>query len=309
MPLRVRADYDRRMADPSPDPGPDALDAAGDVALVDVGDDRRLDALGEHLVDRPSGGAPWPPRDPAGWAAADLRYDPAAGPAGRWASAGPLPQRWVVSLAGLRIELRPAAGGQVGLFAEHAAHWPWLADRIAARAPGAAPVRVLHLFAYTGATTLALARAGAAVAHVDASRPAVAWARRNASLSALDAAPIRWLVDDAAAFVAREARRGTRYAGIVLDPPSYGHGPGGRPWRLVDDLDALLVACAAITGPGAFVLLTAHTQGEDAGRLAGRLAGAFDVPAAAVDAGPQELVARSGARLRAGSFARIMGDA
>jgi 23S rRNA (cytosine1962-C5)-methyltransferase len=163
---------------------------------------------------------------------------------------------------------------------------------------------VLNLFGYTGASTLAAARAGAAVAHVDASRPAVAWARRNAELSGLTDRPIRWLVDDAEAFVAREARRGRRYDGIVLDPPSYGHGRGGRAWRLEERLTALLGALASVATAGAFILLTAHTPGFDGEALADELAAAFALPLRDVDRGPMTLRATSGATLELGSFAR-----
>ena len=185
---------------------------------------------------------------------------------------------------------------------------PWLRERVELRratAPdGAAQVRVLHLFAYTGLVTLAVAVAGAAVAHVDAARPAVAWARRNAALNGLDDAPIRWLVDDARAFVARERRRGSRYDGIVLDPPSYGHGASGRPWRLDSDLDPLLAECRAILSPDGFLLVTAHTEhlGED--QLAGRLGLALRRGAADIETGDLRLVATSGVSLPLGVFAR-----
>ena len=133
---------------------------------------------------------------------------------------------------------------------------------------GAAPA-VLHLFAYTGLATLAMAAAGGAVTHVDAARPTVAWARRNAELSGLAERPIRWIVDDAVAFTDREVRRGRRYAGLVLDPPSYGHGPGSGPWRIADDLAPLLATRGdGSWSPNAFVLLTAHTPEFDEDRLA-----------------------------------------
>ena len=145
---------------------------------------------------------------------------------------------------------------------------PWLRDRVGERLADAPPP-VLHLFAYTGLATLALAAAGAAVTHVDASRPTVTWARRNAERSGLADRPIRWIVDDALAFTNREVRRGRRYAGVVLDPPSYGHGPaGGGDWRIEDDLPRLLAAAAALLEPDGFVLLTAHTPEFGPDRLA-----------------------------------------
>ena len=178
-----------------------------------------------HMAVRTASGA-----RPSDGSEADLRFDRDGG----WS--GPGPPRPATAgrrtIGGLDLELRATEAGQVGCFPEHAAMLPWLRERVELRratAPGdAPPVRVLHLFAYTGLATLAMAAAGAAVAHVDAARPAVAWARRNAAANGLDDAPIRWLVDDARAFVARERRRGNRYDGIVLDPPTYGHGASGR---------------------------------------------------------------------------------
>jgi 23S rRNA (cytosine1962-C5)-methyltransferase len=165
---------------------------------------------------------------------------------------------------------------------------------------------VLNLFAHTGGTTLVAATAGASVAHVDASRPAVAWARRNAELSGLDHRPIRWLVDDALAFARREVRRGRTYQGIVLDPPSYGHAPNRARWHLAEHLPLLLDACARLLADtDAFVLLTAHTPEFGPAQLQWQLAEALGRPAAQVEAGPLEIPARHGPSLPAGVFARF----
>jgi 23S rRNA (cytosine1962-C5)-methyltransferase len=274
--------------------------------LLDAGGRARLERFGDRIVDRPSPAATEPPRDPDAWASADLVFDGAD-----WsAHDGRGVEPWTVGLEGFRLELRPTAAGQVGLFPEQLAGLDWLrtrvTERLAADPAGAAP-RVLNLFAHTGLATLALAAAGAAVAHVDAARASVEWARRNAAASNLADRPVRWLVDDALTFVAREARRGRRYAGLVLDPPSYGHGTGGRRWQLARALPDLLNACDAILEPTAFGLLTAHTPDFDAERLAAELARALGAPPAWVEAGDLELRATSGARLPLGAFARIMG--
>jgi 23S rRNA (cytosine1962-C5)-methyltransferase len=253
-------------------------------------------------VDRPSTGADAEPRDRPAWARAHLRWDRESG----WIARTPESLgAWHVEIAGLRLELRPTAAGQVGLFPEHASQLDWLERGVADRAAGSAPA-VLNLFAHTGLATLALARAGAVVAHVDAARPSVAWARHNAELSGLADRPTRWLVDDAAAFVRREARRGRRYAGLVLDPPSYGHG-GSTAWQLEAELRPLLESCREVLEPDAFVLLTAHTPGFGSDRLATELATGLGRPPAAVDAGDLALEARSGATLRLGAFARLAG--
>jgi 23S rRNA (cytosine1962-C5)-methyltransferase len=265
--------------------------------LIDAGDGRRLERFGNRVVDRP---APSVAIEPPGagrdaWAAAELQFDRDAG----WT--GPDQEPWTIAVEELTLELRPTGAGQLGIFPEHVLAWPWLRDRVAVR-PGP---EVLHLFAYTGATTLALAAAGARVTHVDASRPAVAWARRNAELSGLVDRPVRWIVDDALAFVRREARRGRRYQGFVLDPPTYGHGPSGTRWELDDALPDFLVACAAVADPDAFVLLTAHATTLEPHDLAAALEIAFGIPAE-LEAGEVELEATSGVVLPLGVAARMI---
>jgi 23S rRNA (cytosine1962-C5)-methyltransferase len=272
------------------------MHAVADLELIDCGGGRRLERFGSVVVDRSAPMADDPPRLPAGdWAKPDLRWSK-----GAWVR-GAAHDPWPVAAAGLTLECRPAAGGQVGVFPEHAGTWSWLAaaTRTAAERLGRPP-EVLSLFAYTGGATLACARAGARVAHVDASRPAIAWARRNAELSGLDSAPVRWLVDDARAFVRRERRRGRRYDGVVLDPPTYGHGTGA--WQIETDLEELLEDLAAIAGPRpSFVALSAHTPGWDGERLAALVRDGFGI---AANGEPLELRARSGALLRLGAWAR-----
>jgi 23S rRNA (cytosine1962-C5)-methyltransferase len=283
--------------------------------LIDAGVRRRLERFGGLVIDRPAPGADGFRLAPTDWAAADLRFDVGPGWSGQWWPADP----WPCEVAGLTMELRPTASGGLGLYPEHVANLDWLerqvAKRVAASAAAAAanagavgatdsPPQVLNLFAHTGLATLVLARAGAAVAHVDGAKASVAWARRNAELSNLTDRPIRWLVDDAATFVSREARRGRRYDGIVLDPPAFGRA-GGREWRLETDLPGLLAACREIAAPGAFMLLTAHSEGVDGSGLAATLRDA--VRASSIEVVPLELPATSGARLRLGWAARLAG--
>jgi 23S rRNA (cytosine1962-C5)-methyltransferase len=269
---------------------------ADDVQLLDAGHGRRLDRLGRHLVDRPVPAAMGPPAEPERWSGADLRFDTGLG----WSGPGGPPEPWTVSVAGLGLELRATSAGGVGLYPEHAASLPWLEDQVRRRPEP----RVLNLFAHTGLATLAAARAGASVTHVDSARSAVGWARRNAELSGLTHRPVRWIVDDALAFAVREARRGRRYDGIVLDPPSYGHA-GRRTWRLSDDLPGLLAACAAVATRDVFVLLTAHSTGLAPDALVAALAGAFPERARHVNVRPLEQDAASGVRLRLGWAVRI----
>ncbi len=277
-----------------------------DYELIDAGGGARLERFGKHVTDRPHGGAYGERRAPERWADADLRFDRDGGWSG--SALAEANEGWPAAIGGSDLLLRPTDAGQVGAFPEHAAMLPWLRERVALRlatAPdGAPPIRVLHLFAYTGLVTLALAAAGAAVAHVDAARPAVAWARRNAAANGLEGASIRWLVDDARAFVGRERRRGSRYDGAVLDPPTYGHGASGRPWHLDADLDPLLAECRTILSPDGFLLATAHTEHLGKDQLAGRLGLALRRGAADIETGDLRLDATSGASLARGVFAR-----
>ena len=281
-------------------------DRATEYELIDAGRGRRLERFGALTVDRPAPGADHPAGAPERWQDADVSWDPDGG----WLRTGEGTRSaeaigpWPVTIEGLTLELRPTSSGGVGLYPEHRANLPWLRARIGERLAAGSPPAVLNLFAHTGLATLAAASAGAAVTHVDAARGVVAWARRNAELSGLADRPIRWLVDDAAAFVAREARRGRRYDGIVLDPPSFGHARGRR-WRLADHLPALLVACRDIAADDAFVLLTAHTTGLDGADLAGMLRAALPSPSARLDGSALELPATSGVRLDLGWSVRL----
>ncbi len=270
-------------------------------ALLDAGDGARLERFGPVITDRPHAGALAPRRDPDAWRTADLRFDREAG----WSRQddGPI-EPWSVRIDDLEMGLRATDAGQVGLFPEHASTLGWLTEQVRTRAGDRAP-DVLHLFAHTGLATLAMARAGAAVAHVDASRPAVAWARENAGRNGLDDRPVRWLVDDASGFVAREVRRGRHYDGVVLDPPTYGHGGRGtRAWRIDTDLWPLLAATASLLAPDGFVLLTAHTEDLGPDGLHDALRVALGVTADAADAGPLTLDSEAGGHLDLGAFVR-----
>ncbi len=282
---------------------------AGSVLrLIDAGAGRRLERFGELLVDRPAPAVEAvAPRDPGAWASAGARFDrsdrsivrPGEVGGGWWIREG-VPRTWTVSIEGLTLELRLAAGGQVGLFPEHLPAIRALAQAsLADTASG-----LLNLFAYTGVATLLLARLGLTVAHVDASRPAVAWARRNAELSGLSDAPVRWIVDDAESFVRRELRRERRYAGAILDPPSYGHGPRGDRWRFEDRIEGLLGAVGALVVEGGSVLVTTHTPGFEGPRLADIVRNSMSV--GALEHGPLGLRAESGALLPLGAWVRAV---
>lgn len=267
------------------------------IELLDAGDGRRLERFGVRTLDRPAPAATSPRRWPAARWVADLRFDPGTGWTGPTDGTSLAP--WTVAVGGLTVELRGMTSGGVGLYPEQLANLPWLERQLEARGR---ELPVLNLFAHTGLLTLAAARAGAAVVHVDAARSSIAWARRNAALSGLDDRPIRWIEDDAEAFVAREARRQRRYGGLILDPPSFGRAGRGR-WRLLDDLPALLEASRGLLTPDAFVLLTAHTTGLAGEDLADLVAAALGRPN--VEVMPLGLGSASGARLDLGWAVRL----
>ena len=170
-----------------------------------------------------------------------------------------LPEQWTIGYRGLTFNLKPFSFKHTGLFPEQAANWDWFSDKIR---QANRPIKVLNLFAYTGGATLAAAKAGASVTHVDASKGMVAWAKENAISSGLSDAPIRWLVDDCVKFVEREIRRGNHYDAIIMDPPSYGRGPKGEIWKIEDAIHPLVKLCAQLLSDDPlFFLINSYTTG------------------------------------------------
>ena len=230
-----------------------------DYELLDCGGGEKLERWGGHLLVRPDPQAIWEtPRAHAGWKTAQGRYHRSAAGGGHWEK-GELPEQWQVRYKDLTFQVKPMNFKHTGLFPEQAVNWDFAREQIQA---ANRPIRVLNLFAYTGGATVACAAAGARVCHVDAAKGMVAWARENAKASGLSDAPVRWLVDDCAKFVEREIRRGNAYDAIILDPPSYGRGPGGEVWKLEDDLFPFLKRVALLlSGKPLFVVLNSYTTG------------------------------------------------
>lgn len=230
-----------------------------DYEILDTSDGEKLERWKDILLIRPDPQVIWnTPRD-AQWSRANARYLRSSSGGGHWEDASLKKREWTVDYKGLTFKISPTGFKHTGLFPEQAVNWDYMASRI--REAGR-PVKVLNLFAYTGGATLACARAGAQVCHVDASKGMVAWARENAALSGLAEKPIRWIVDDCAKFVQREIRRGSRYDGIIMDPPSYGRGPGGEVWKLEEKIYELLELCAQLLSEDAlFFLLNSYTTG------------------------------------------------
>ncbi|OYX57104.1 MAG: SAM-dependent methyltransferase [Brevundimonas subvibrioides] len=229
-----------------------------DYALLDSGEGRKLERYGRYTVVRPEPQCFWKPRDPAAFARANAVFDPQQEEedAGRWrfddqGTIDAFPLSW----RDVRFVGRFTPFRHLAFFPEQAANWEWLEARIR----NLQRPKILNLFGYTGVASLAAAAAGAEVTHVDASKKSVAWARENAELSGLSDRPIRWIVDDARKYVAREVRRGAKYQGIILDPPKYGRGPTGEVWRLFEDMPGLLADCAALLADDAdFLVLNAY---------------------------------------------------
>ena len=230
-----------------------------DYELLDCSGGEKLERWGEYTLVRPDPQAIWQtPRVHEGWIRNDARYARNSSGGGSW-NKGHLPESWKIRYGELCFQVRPMNFKHTGLFPEQACNWDWAMDQI--RRAGR-EIRVLNLFAYTGAATIACLKAGASVCHVDAAKGMVAWAKANAEASRLLDAPVRWIVDDCAKFVEREIRRGKRYDAIIMDPPSYGRGPGGEVWKLEQNLWDFVSLCAGVlSDEPLFVLINSYTTG------------------------------------------------
>lgn len=234
--------------------------------LLDSGAGKKLERFGEFVLVRPEPQAKWQAALPAErWASAHGEFLKArTGQQGQWEFRKTIPQRWEMQRKNLKFWVQPAPSGHVGVFPDQACHWDWIAEVIGL---ATAPMKALCLFGHTGLATLATAAAGAEVTHVDASRKAVALARENQKLSGLENRPIRWIVDDALAFVRREARRENQYDALILDPPRFGRGPDGEIWKIEDSLPELLEACSKVLAETPlFVLLNVYSTVLTQGR-------------------------------------------
>jgi 23S rRNA (cytosine1962-C5)-methyltransferase len=229
-----------------------------DYALVDSGHGRKLERFGALLLDRPEEQAIWTPQlQKSDWEKADAIFtgDVDEEGAGRWKRRAGLAEEWECRHGAIRYLCRFTSFRHVGAFPEQEAHFSYMRGRLGNT--GGTPA-LLNLFGYTGLASLVAAEAGAEVTHIDASKKAIAWARENQALSKLDDKPIRWILDDAPKFAAREVRRGRRYDGILLDPPKFGRGPKNEVWDLFQNLPDLLKLCRELLKPGGFLILTAY---------------------------------------------------
>jgi 23S rRNA (cytosine1962-C5)-methyltransferase len=227
--------------------------------LLDSGNGCKLEQVGPFRLNRPAPQAVWPATLPRQeWQKADATYTRDSSGSGKWSYEGPkLPEAWEVEFHGLNFEIKPTAFGHLGIFPEHRILWERL--KKLSLEPDA---EILNLFAYTGGGTLSAARAGHRVCHLDASKGAVSWARKNAELSGLSKKPVRWIVDDATKFLQREIRRGRRYDGLIMDPPSFGRGAKGEVFKIERDLPELLELTMKVLNPvPSFIVLSCHSPG------------------------------------------------
>lgn len=230
-----------------------------DYELIETGDGDKLERWGDVILRRPDPQIIWPIKNKKIWEKADAHYHRSQSGGGQWEYKKQLPKRWVIGFGDLKFYIEPTGFKHTGLFPEQAVNWKWMINNIQ---KAKRPIRVLNLFAYTGGATVASAYAGAEVCHVDAAKGMVNWAKENVALSGLADKPVRFITDDCMKFVQREIRRGKKYDGIIMDPPSYGRGPNGEIWKIEDSLYGFVEQCVGLLSDNPlFFLINSYTTG------------------------------------------------
>jgi 23S rRNA (cytosine1962-C5)-methyltransferase len=233
-----------------------------DYEILDTSSGEKLERWGKYILLRPDPQVIWnTERTAPEWKKLNAHYHRSKSGGGEWEFMK-LPEQWSINYGELTFNLKPFTFKHTGLFPEQAVNWDWFSEKIRKKKAEGGEVKVLNLFAYTGGATLAAAAAGAKVTHVDASKGMVGWAKENAVSSGLADAPIRWLVDDCVKFVEREIRRGNKYDGIIMDPPSYGRGPKGEIWKLEEKIYPFIELCSQLlSDEPLFFLVNSYTTG------------------------------------------------
>ena len=269
-----------------------------DYELIDSGEGRRLEKWGEYTLDRPDPEVLWKKSLPESeWLKADAVFK------GSWINRNRVPEGWRLEHEGIKFWAKLAPFKHTGIFPEQSSEWDFVSEVVS---KAGRPVNVLNLFAYTGIVSLFAAKAGAHVTHVDASKPAITWANENRDLNGMQDAPIRWIVDDALKFTAREIKRGVKYDAIIMDPPVYGHAPNGEPWDFKKDFPNLLANCKQIlSDQPLFVIVNAYAISTSSITLANTLRDALGNLGGKVENGELTLEEKSGGRvLSTGIFAK-----
>lgn len=232
-----------------------------DYEVLDTGDGAKLERWKNYILKRPDPQVIWAKADPQRWQDCDAVYQRSESGGGIWDFLRKLPERWTIAYKDWRFYVRPTGFKHTGLFPEQAANWDFMVAQCR-KYEGIKQARILNLFAYTGGASVALSKSGAHVTHVDAAKGMVQWAKENMLLNEVPEHNARYIVEDVKRFVQREIRRGSRYDGIVMDPPSYGRGPGGELWKLEDELQVLAALCAELLSEDAcFFVLNGYTTG------------------------------------------------
>ncbi len=231
-----------------------------DYECIDTASGEKLERWGSIILRRPDPQVIWDEKSvPKKWESADAWYHRSQSGGGKWEYKKEIPQKWQIKYKDLTFNITPTGFKHTGLFPEQAVNWDYMMEKIK---KAQRPIKVLNLFAYTGGATIACAKAGAMVTHVDASKGMVLWAKENAQSSNLGNAPIRYLVDDCMKFVEREIRRGNKYDAILMDPPSYGRGPGGEVWKMEDSIASFVKRTALLLSDNPlFFIINSYTTG------------------------------------------------
>ncbi len=273
-----------------------------DYELLDSGEGEKLERYGQVIISRPDPQALWPKSlSLKEWQKADAVFsrDEKAG----WKTKSKVPEKWQIDFSGLSFFIKLSPFKHTGLFPEQASNWEWMRDVIKKEKR---KLNILNLFGYTGGATLAAAQAGAEVCHLDASKTAISWARENAEISGLADKPVRWILDDAMAFVKREIKRGRQYDGIIMDPPAFGHGPKGEMWRIEENFIELLDLCRQVLSvKPLFFLINGYASGYSSIAYENNLLSLIKKYGGEIEKGELAILESSGKRLLpCGIFAR-----
>ncbi len=270
--------------------------------LLDSGNLKKLEKIGPYILVRPALNAFWEPQlTIKEWEKADAVFERNSSGGGNWTFNKKLPESWNASYAGFNLLIKPTPFGHIGFFAEQKNNWEWLNSTI----NKTGKLSALNLFAYSGGSSLAMAKAGADVCHVDAAKGMVDWARENLKLNPEINDGIRWIVEDVHKFLSKEIKRNNSYPGIVLDPPSFGRGPKGNIWKIEKDLIPLLEKCRTLMGKNPkFILLSMHSNGYSPNSLSRILKTVFKGKTE-IEAGEMLIDESTGSKLSAGIFARL----
>ncbi len=289
-----------------------------DFQLLDTGDGYRLEQWGQAVLARPDPQIIWPRSLPEtewdkAWA---IFQSPSGSEKGKWEIKTPMPKPWVIKFQDTKLLLKLSPFKHTGLFAEQAANWEWMQNRILnteseIKEDGVqnSKFKTLNLFGYTGGATMILAKAGCQVTHVDASKPAITWANENHKLNNLPEESVRWILDDAVKYVKRELKRGAKYDGIIMDPPAFGHSPTGKTWKFNEDLPGLLADCVQLLSPNAkFLIINGYATNSSALALNNLLEDAMKSKPGKIEFGELCLIQKSSRLISTGIFARWTGQ-